>query len=284
MRARAYMGPRCGACAPSSIEIVRKGRLEQVSFPIPDVCAFLTEESRVDVEVNTKRDEQGSNVPDFFSRIEGLHREMRWQNELRKRTGLYWFASHLVTWKRMSFMVAVLTNLMVVLTYPLTPDRWNGLEWFIGLVMALSGTLARRCSRGRRARARARVGTDAGRVRLAKRVCGRRLLGLLLVANAVVVLFSYLGAARPEAPEGCGPAGGGAGAGRAACVRALNNRHGNRASGRAGAATREQPTMVCCYSSRARLHRSRCSCTTRRTLSYARWRWCTTRFGTRCYC
>ena len=106
------------------------------------MCHFLTAESRTDVEINTTRDEQGSNVPDFFRRTAGLHSEMRWQNELRKRRGLYWFASQLGTWKWIAFVSAVCTNLVIIATFPLSEDRWDGYEWWVRLTLLLAGTLS----------------------------------------------------------------------------------------------------------------------------------------------
>jgi len=100
---------------------------------------MVTEESRLDVELNTKRDEQGSKVPDFFRRIDGLHHEMRWQNELRKRRSLYWFARHLGLWKRLAFASAVLSNLVIIATLPLTDERWHGWAWVINIFLVTLG-------------------------------------------------------------------------------------------------------------------------------------------------
>ena len=66
------------------IEIVRHDRtLEQIVFPIPEICEYLTEETRHRVYVSAERDDQNSKVSDFFSRTHTLFAEMKWQKKLR---------------------------------------------------------------------------------------------------------------------------------------------------------------------------------------------------------
>ena len=68
----------------AQIEIVRHDRtLEQIVFPIPEICEYLTEETRHRVYVTAERDDQNSKVSDFFSRTDSLFAEMRWQKKLR---------------------------------------------------------------------------------------------------------------------------------------------------------------------------------------------------------
>ena len=48
-------------------QIVRQDRtLEQIVFQIPEICEYLTEETKNKVFNSTERDEQGSKVSDFF--------------------------------------------------------------------------------------------------------------------------------------------------------------------------------------------------------------------------
>ena len=66
------------------IEIVRQDRtLEQIVFPIPEICGYLTEETRQRVYLTAERDDQNSKVSDFFSRTDSLFAEMKWQKKLR---------------------------------------------------------------------------------------------------------------------------------------------------------------------------------------------------------
>lgn len=54
-------------------------------FPVPNICEFLTSESKLRVYYTTERDEQGSKINDFFLRAEDLFNEMNWQKKLRGR-------------------------------------------------------------------------------------------------------------------------------------------------------------------------------------------------------
>jgi inositol 1,4,5-triphosphate receptor type 1 len=54
----------------AQIEVVRHDRtLEQIVFPIPEICGYLTEETRNKVFAHAKRDDQGSKVASFFSSL-----------------------------------------------------------------------------------------------------------------------------------------------------------------------------------------------------------------------
>jgi len=65
-------------------QIVRHDRtLEQIVFPIPEMCEYLTEETKLRVFHTAERDDQGSKVSDFFERTENMLHEMQWQKKLR---------------------------------------------------------------------------------------------------------------------------------------------------------------------------------------------------------
>ena len=66
------------------VQIVRQDRsMERIVFPIPEICEYLTEETKTRVYYTTERDEQGSKVSDFFDKVEDMFAEMRWQKKLR---------------------------------------------------------------------------------------------------------------------------------------------------------------------------------------------------------
>lgn len=68
----------------AQIEIVRQDRsLEQIVFPIPELCEYLTEDTKIKVLNTAERDDQGSKVADFFDRTESMFNEMKWQKKLR---------------------------------------------------------------------------------------------------------------------------------------------------------------------------------------------------------
>lgn len=57
--------------------------LEQIVFPIPEICEYLTHDTKVKMFHTAERDDQGSKVSDFFERTEDMFNEMRWQKKLR---------------------------------------------------------------------------------------------------------------------------------------------------------------------------------------------------------
>lgn len=68
----------------ASVQIVRQDRsMEQIVFPVPGICQFLTEETKHRLFTTTEQDEQGSKVSDFFDQSSFLHNEMEWQRKLR---------------------------------------------------------------------------------------------------------------------------------------------------------------------------------------------------------
>ncbi|XP_062843047.1 inositol 1,4,5-trisphosphate receptor type 1 isoform X3 [Trichomycterus rosablanca] len=139
----------------AQIEIVRLDRtMEQIVFPVPNICEFLTQESKLRVYYTTERDEQGSKINDFFLRSEDLFNEMNWQKKLRgtqETSGsadsvpsqpiLYWCSRNMSFWSSISFNLAVLMNLLVAFFYPLEGDHkgtleshWSALLWLAMLV------------------------------------------------------------------------------------------------------------------------------------------------------
>lgn len=63
--------------------------MEQIVFPVPQICEFLTDESKMKIYYTSERDEQGSKVFDFFERAEDLFNEMKWQKRLRGKFDRY---------------------------------------------------------------------------------------------------------------------------------------------------------------------------------------------------
>ncbi|XP_076859611.1 inositol 1,4,5-trisphosphate-gated calcium channel ITPR1-like isoform X3 [Brachyhypopomus gauderio] len=113
----------------AQIEIVRLDRtMEQIVFPVPNICEFLTQESKLRVYYTTERDEQGSKINDFFLRSEDLFNEMNWQKKLRAQPVLYWCSRNMSFWSSISFNLAVLMNLLVAFFYPLGGVRGGTLE------------------------------------------------------------------------------------------------------------------------------------------------------------
>ncbi|XP_053320394.1 inositol 1,4,5-trisphosphate receptor type 2 [Spea bombifrons] len=111
----------------AQIEIVRHDRtMEQIVFPVPNICEFLTKESMCRVFNTTERDEQGSKVNHFFQQTEDLYNEMTWQHKIRSNPALFWFSRHISLWGSISFNLAVFINLAVALFYPFGDDGDEG--------------------------------------------------------------------------------------------------------------------------------------------------------------
>ncbi|XP_030281751.1 inositol 1,4,5-trisphosphate receptor type 2 [Sparus aurata] len=125
----------------AQIEIVRHDRtMEQIVFPVPNICEYLTEESKVRVFTTTERDDQGSKVNDFFQQFDNLYNEMRWQKKIRKNKALFWFSRHISLWGSISFYLACLVNIAVAVFYPFGDDGDEGILspfWNISLWVAL---------------------------------------------------------------------------------------------------------------------------------------------------
>ncbi|KFO98127.1 Inositol 1,4,5-trisphosphate receptor type 2, partial [Calypte anna] len=127
----------------AQIEIVRHDRtMEQIVFPVPNICEFLTRESKSRVFNTTERDEQGSKVNDFFQQTEDLYNEMKWQKKIRNNPALFWFSRHISLWGSISFNLAVFINLAVALFYPFGDDgdegKWSTLSPLFSLLLWIS--------------------------------------------------------------------------------------------------------------------------------------------------
>uniref|UniRef100_A0AAQ4R0F6 Inositol 1,4,5-trisphosphate receptor n=1 Tax=Gasterosteus aculeatus aculeatus TaxID=481459 RepID=A0AAQ4R0F6_GASAC len=124
----------------AQIEIVRHDRtMEQIVFPVPNICEYLTEESMVRVFTTTERDDQGSKVNDFFQQFDNLYNEMRWQKKIRNKA-LFWFSRHISVWGSISFYLACLLNIAVAVFYPFGDDGDEGTLspfWNLSLWVAL---------------------------------------------------------------------------------------------------------------------------------------------------
>ncbi|XP_075250121.1 inositol 1,4,5-trisphosphate receptor-like isoform X7 [Convolutriloba macropyga] len=108
----------------AQIEIVRADRvMERIVFPVPPICEYLTEETKMLVYTTTERDDQGSKVTDFFDKTDDMFMEMKWQKKLRSQPLLCWISTNMSLWGTISFNLAVLINLIVAFFYPFDQER-----------------------------------------------------------------------------------------------------------------------------------------------------------------
>ena len=106
-------------------------------FPVPQICEFLTPESRQKVYYTTDRDEQGSKVSDFFVRSDELYNEMKWQRKLRSQRALYFVSSHMSSWASISFNLQFFLNLIVALFYPFEKANLPMPDLLLSLILYL---------------------------------------------------------------------------------------------------------------------------------------------------
>jgi len=109
----------------------------QIVFPIPEICEYLTEETKTKLFYNAERDDQGSKVSllydiyplilhysdkvtDFFERSDDCFAEMKWQKRLRANAPLFWVSSHMSFWSYVIFVFSVFINVIVATFYPFT--------------------------------------------------------------------------------------------------------------------------------------------------------------------
>ena len=72
----------------AQIEIVRPDRsIEEIVFPIPEICEYLTKESKVKVYLTAERDDQGSKVGIWVVRKGGGGGGKEEENEVERKSG-----------------------------------------------------------------------------------------------------------------------------------------------------------------------------------------------------
>ena len=96
--------------------------MEEIIFPIPEICRFLTEETKKTTFFETEMDDKESKIADFFERSEGMYREMAWQERLQAYPTLNWITRRISTWDRIAFLLALIMNLIVAFFYPFNDD------------------------------------------------------------------------------------------------------------------------------------------------------------------
>nr|Q8WSR4.1 RecName: Full=Inositol 1,4,5-trisphosphate receptor; Short=ApIP3R [Patiria pectinifera]BAB84088.1 inositol 1,4,5-trisphosphate receptor [Patiria pectinifera] len=124
----------------AQIEIVRQDRtMEQIVFPVPQLCEYLTAETKIKVFTKAERDDQGSKVADFFEKTEDMFMEMKWQKKLRAQPILFLASSNMSKWSLVCFNLAVIVNLLVAFFYPFdvtTTELDHGLSMLVWLMAA----------------------------------------------------------------------------------------------------------------------------------------------------
>lgn len=99
----------------AQIEIIRDDRqMERVVFPVPQICEYLTHETKLNVYHNTEQDERGSKIPDFFQGIDDLFEEMKWQRDLLAKPIWHGIARHMSLWSSIEFKLSCFVTVLVL--------------------------------------------------------------------------------------------------------------------------------------------------------------------------
>ena len=93
------------------VQVVRHDRsLEQIVFPIPEICEYLTADTKRKTYLTAERDDQGSKVADFFAKSEDMYIEMTWQKNLRSQPHLFIFSKYTAFWSTLIFWCSIAIN------------------------------------------------------------------------------------------------------------------------------------------------------------------------------
>lgn len=124
----------------AQIEVVRHDRsLEQIVFPIPEICEYLTGETKRRTYLTAERDDQGSKVADFFNKSEIMYTEMTWQKNLRSQPYLFIVSKYMPFWSTLILWCSIAINFIVAKFYPFDADMpppspsYSGLVWAVML-------------------------------------------------------------------------------------------------------------------------------------------------------
>ena len=96
------------------IEIVRGDRLERVYFRIPSVCKKLPKESKQDLLLTIKRDNQQDKIEDFFERSEYLMQEMIHREKLMQNQKYSLLNKYESKIDDTSFLFSILINFLII--------------------------------------------------------------------------------------------------------------------------------------------------------------------------
>ena len=110
--------------------------LEQIVFPIPEICEYLTADTKRKTYLTAERDDQGSKVADFFAKSTDMYTEMTWQKNLRSQPYLFIFSKYTAFWSTLIFWCSFAINFIVAKFYPFDADLPHTSPSHSGLVWA----------------------------------------------------------------------------------------------------------------------------------------------------
>ncbi|KAG5678613.1 hypothetical protein PVAND_008274 [Polypedilum vanderplanki] len=108
----------------SQIEIVKtNGNLEEIVFPVPEICHQLKKNEKIKLFKSCERDEQGSKILDFFNKSEELYERLVWEKGISKYSVLLNIAKNKALYSATAFIMITIINILLALLYPFDSIR-----------------------------------------------------------------------------------------------------------------------------------------------------------------
>lgn len=126
------------------VQVDYEGSIEELYFPVPFMCKFLTPASRQSLIFDINRSSHQSKIEEFLDKVDYYHTEMEHQQHLSQHR---WLKSLSKLWKlyaQLSYIMVLLLNLLLLCTLTETEEKtveaypwlWLGLL-FLGLMQLL---------------------------------------------------------------------------------------------------------------------------------------------------
>jgi inositol 1,4,5-triphosphate receptor type 1 len=103
----------------AQIEIVKaSGSLEEIVFPVPQVCTRLKQADKMKIFQSCERDGQGSKIADFFEKSSTLFEQLTWEKGISRFNLILTLAKNKSTYSAATFTLMLMINLLIALFYP----------------------------------------------------------------------------------------------------------------------------------------------------------------------
>ncbi len=73
-------------------------------------------------------------MTDFFSKVDDMFQEMKWQKKLRANPALFWVSRHMSFWSYIIFVSSVFINVIVASFYPFQDELPSKSILYLGLL------------------------------------------------------------------------------------------------------------------------------------------------------
>jgi len=98
------------------VEVQFNGTIEEVYFPIPFKCKFLSSKTKYEIIYNVSRSSQQEKIEDFLQKVEVAKAEMSAQQLLSRKTAVKAISSKWTSYYLMSYILILAINLLMIAT------------------------------------------------------------------------------------------------------------------------------------------------------------------------